>query len=391
MKKSFLVANFGVLLALVAWMAVHPVLSEAPAPEKAAAGAPVTTAPEETSFTVLCYHRFAAHPERFKEPLTEYRLPLVELEWQMQYLKDHGITPISMGQLKDYWFYGKPLPAKPVLLTFDDGDRSIYEVAFPVLRKYGFPGVLFIYTDFIHNQGDSLHLPDIRAMQKAGWALESHTKSHFQLGLEDEKRPTVEFLELLRTELLVPIRFMKEKFDYDTTTLAYPYGIYNEKIVTATRENGYQLAFGVNPKPAYPAANDHTVPPLKLKRNLVTNPIDHEVFAGFFDMKVLHLEAFQPGDGEVIRSHNPWIVVTIKEDIDPSTLQLVLGERPMKFKYDPRTHRLTHRISGRLKPGGHTLILSAVDKVGQKRSYTWYFRVKHESFEPPETNTEHKL
>jgi peptidoglycan/xylan/chitin deacetylase (PgdA/CDA1 family) len=376
--------RIGIFLGMAARLALMPAWGQTALSSATTMVGGPTPVPAETSFTVLCYHRFTAHPEKVTIPLSEYTLPLAEFRWQMQYLKDHGITPISMEQLKDFWFYGTPLPDKPVLLTFDDGFRSIYEVAYPVLQKFKYPGVLFIYTNFIHNEGNSLKYADIKTMRKNGLALESHTKSHLNLGLMDEKTPAAEFKDLLAEELTVPIQFMKEKFDYDTTTLAYAYGVYNEKVLKATQAAGYQLAFTVNPGP-----NDRTVPPLKLKRDLIMNPTNHETFAAFFEPRVLHLGRFQPGDGEVIKSHRPTFVVEIKDDIDPQTIKFTLGEHLMKFVYNPKTRRLTHRIGANLKAGGHMVTLSAVDRAGQTRTITWYFRVKHESFETPEKTMEH--
>jgi peptidoglycan/xylan/chitin deacetylase (PgdA/CDA1 family) len=326
----------------------------------------------DSSFVVLCYHRFVSHPEKFTEKLSEYRFPQAEFQWQMQYLKDHGITPISMKQLKDYWFDGKPLPARPVLLTFDDGFRSLYDVMFPVLQKFKYPGVLFLYTDFIRDQGDSLPLEDIRVMQKYGMELESHTKSHFNLGYIEEKTKADDFSILLEKELSDPLEYIEKEFDYTPTTLAYPYGVYDDRIVEETQKLKYQLAFTVNPGP-----NDRTVPPLKLKRDLILNPISHEAFAALFETKVLHLENVQPDDGEFILTHRPLISMIIQDDVDYKTIKLYIGTAPVSYSYDPKTHVLKHQLKKPLKSGGHFISVEAVDKFGQPRNYTLYFRIKH--------------
>src|SRR5262245_59847516 len=112
---------------LAAWLTTAPGLPAAPgtsdpAPASAAVAASPAKAGEDNPFFVLCYHRFLNHPPGEKErPQAEYEMPTEEFEWQMQYLKDNGFTLISQGQLMSYWFQGKPLPLKPVLLTFDDG------------------------------------------------------------------------------------------------------------------------------------------------------------------------------------------------------------------------------------------------------------------------------
>jgi peptidoglycan/xylan/chitin deacetylase (PgdA/CDA1 family) len=347
---------------------------------------PVSTiALEDNAFVVLCYHRFVAHPEKFKEPLSEYQFPLAEFRWQMQYLKDNGITPISMQQLKDYWFGGKPLPAKSVLLTFDDGFRSLYDVMFPVLKEFKYPGVLFLYTDFIRDK-DALTLGDIKVMQKYGMALESHTKSHPNLGYVEEKQTPKDFAILLTQELSDPVSYIQKEFGYKATTLAYPYGVYNDTIVDETQREDYQLAFTVNPGP-----NDRTVPPLKLKRDLILNPMNHETFAALFESKVLHLDKIKPGDGEFIQTHTPTISMIVKDDVDYKTIRLFLGTAAVSYRYDPQTHELKHQFHKSLKSGGHFISVSATDLNGIKRNYTWYFRIKHFALGVEPSKKEDKL
>lgn len=345
------------------------------------AAPPADTATPETindnGFVVLCYHRFVAHPERFKTALSEYRFPQEEFRWQMQYLKDHNIVPISLQQLKDYWFKGKALPPKAVLLTFDDGFSSLYNVMFPVLQQFKYPGILFLYTDFLKGQGDSLSFEDVKAMQKYGMSLESHTKSHLNLGFVEEKKQPAEFAKLLTEELSVPVSFIRDKFGYTATTLAYPYGVYNDDIIAETKRQNYQLAFTVNAGP-----NDRTVPPLMLKRDLVLNPCSHEAFAALFQPKVLHLAQVQPADGQFILSHEPMISMVIKDAIDYKTIKLSVGTKPIPYHYNPITHVLSHQMKAPLKSGGHFLTVEATDLNGQDRIYTWYFRIKHRGLNP---------
>ncbi len=329
---------------------------------------------KDNGFIVLCYHRFVAKPETVKKPLSVYRMPIEEFKWQMQYLKDQGFKPISMDQLKAYWLEGKPLPDKAVLLTFDDGFRSIYEKAYPVVKEFGYPGVLFLYTDFIRGQSDSLRYSEIEEMQKNGFDLESHTKSHLQLGKEAEKRTSANFKSLVKVELNDPITFIQNKFGVSPKILAYSYGVFNEVVLNQAKESGYQLAFTVNP-----GANDRTVSPLKLRRNLVLNPINHESFKKIFETKVLHLDSFWPGDGELVRDNEPAIRGIIKDDIKPKSIRLQLGDQELPVSYDSKTHQLRYPLKTPLKVGGHMLILEAMDVQGQKRTYSWYFRVKHQN------------
>ena len=160
----------------------------------------------ETTFVVLCYHRFLLLAnDRVGWEQAEYQLPVEDFKWQMQYLKTNGFTPISEQQLMDYWFQGKPLPLKPVLITIDDGFRTVYRDAFPILKSYGYPSVFFLYTKFVENGEaamrrreedpkkyklnlgtEALTFEDILEMQKSGMMVEAHTADHPNLGLENE-------------------------------------------------------------------------------------------------------------------------------------------------------------------------------------------------------------
>jgi peptidoglycan/xylan/chitin deacetylase (PgdA/CDA1 family) len=68
-------------------------------------------------------------------------------EWQMRYLRKH-YAPVSVLEVLEAVESGRSLPRKAVLVTFDDGYREFGEVAWPILRRYGIPAVLFVPTAF---------------------------------------------------------------------------------------------------------------------------------------------------------------------------------------------------------------------------------------------------
>jgi peptidoglycan/xylan/chitin deacetylase (PgdA/CDA1 family) len=358
--------------------------------------APVATSARnfpETPFIVLCYHRFLIHPDERTNPIqAEYQMPLEEFKWQMQYLKDNGFTPVTSQQIKDYWFQGKPLPLKPVLITFDDGFRTVYRDAYPIIKNYHYPSIFFLYTNFIKMgemalkrsqetsepsknkklETEALHDTDILEMQKSGMDFQSHTTNHLNLALESEKRTEDDFLELLRSELTEPISFIEKRFGNKPDMIAFPYGVYSPEILEQTQKAGYVMAFTVNPGP-----NDRSISPLKLRRNLILYPIGHKKFAEMFEDRVLHLENLGPGDGEEITSDTPLISAEVKDDIDPKSIEVHIGDSRLKVHYDPKIRLVRHQLTTPLKQGGHMLTLSATDTEGHHRVYTWYFRIKH--------------
>ena len=88
--------------------------------------------------TVLTYHDVVADPGDDAYAIS--RSAFVE---QMDYLEQHGYQPISLETLNRAYKKQDELPKKAVLITFDDGLKSYYRFAVPVLKTYGYPSVLY--------------------------------------------------------------------------------------------------------------------------------------------------------------------------------------------------------------------------------------------------------
>ena len=271
-------------------------------------------------------------------------------------------------------------------MTFDDGFQSIYEEAYPVVKKYNYPAVLFAYTDFIKWQKGAIRFEEIETMLKNNWTVESHSKSHLHMGKDEEHYAPERFDAILTEELGAPLTFIKEHFNYASNVFAYPYGDYNDDIVAKTSAMGYQLAFGVCPGP-----NDRTVPPLKLHRNLILFPVKHVSFEEIFGNRVLHLSGMYPGDGQLINDHDPTVKAVIMDNVVPSSVDLGIDSHPASYKYDPSTHLLTHRADKKMTSGGHIMTVRAEDAQGQKYTYSWFFRIKHYKKPPADEVGPHEL
>lgn len=92
---------------------------------------------EETKLPVLLYHNVTTAPS------SDMDISPKTFEENIRNIIDSGYTPISASELENYVLSGKPLPEKPIMITFDDGYYSNYEYAFPILKKYGCKAVIF--------------------------------------------------------------------------------------------------------------------------------------------------------------------------------------------------------------------------------------------------------
>lgn len=160
-----------------------------------------------------------------------------EFEEQMEYLYQNGYHTITPDQLMAYLKSGKPLPDKPILITFDDGYLDNYTNAYPILKKYGFTGTIFIVTNFISKDERFMTWDQIKEMQQNGMIFGSHTANHKSL-TSLTKEQVLDELSQSRDEITRQLGKAPKYF-------AYPTGTYNGEIEDMVRKTGYKAAFTI--------------------------------------------------------------------------------------------------------------------------------------------------
>jgi peptidoglycan/xylan/chitin deacetylase (PgdA/CDA1 family) len=166
-------------------------------------------------------------------------------EAQMKFLKDKGYSVLTMDQLFDFLEFKAQVPKKAVVITIDDGWRSAYDLAFPVLRKYGFPATLFIYTDLITGGKKTLNWELVAEMSKNGIDIQCHTKTHRNLALLNEKESFKDYYDAVDRELTESARTIKEKLNKDVKYIAYPYGATNHLVISLLKKYGFRGGFSI--------------------------------------------------------------------------------------------------------------------------------------------------
>jgi len=188
---------------------------------------------------ILCYHRFA---KDCKSPLC---MPAHIFEQQMKYLYENGYRVIGFRQLNDFLEYRHAIPKKSVVISIDDGYRSVYNVCYPILKKYGFHATLFIYTEFINACKNALTWKQLAIMKADGFEIGAHTVSHSDLSRQKEGEDTSAFMNRIEKELRVSKQIIDKKLEQNTIFLAFPYGRYNQNVLEISRRLGYQVAVTV--------------------------------------------------------------------------------------------------------------------------------------------------
>jgi peptidoglycan/xylan/chitin deacetylase (PgdA/CDA1 family) len=207
---------------------------------------------------VLTYHRFA---ENCDSPLC---MPASTFELQMQYLKDNGYHVITAEQLLAFLEYRQRVPEKSVLITMDDGYRSVYDIAYPILKKYGFTATLFIYTSFVGVSRMAITWDQLKEMQMSGFTIGSHSIYHSDLTRPKEGETQQEYLARINEELYGSKKIIDQKLGQNTYFLAYPFGYYDQRSIQTAREAGYKIAMSVKR-----GGNPFYANPLALKRDQI--------------------------------------------------------------------------------------------------------------------------
>ncbi|RQW12086.1 polysaccharide deacetylase [Paenibacillus rhizophilus] len=211
---------------------------------------------------VLMYHHLS------RKPLLPSVLSEDRFAEQMMLLKKDGYHVITMGQYRRFMLADGKVPDNAVLLTFDDGYESFYKLAFPVLRKYGYTAVNFVIVSDVDNPGKGglpkLTWSQMREMKKFGMGFFNHTYDlHYfapvdaeggeepalsaLLYIDDETRSEYneEYYRRVTGDLGLAERRLKEELGNTDSALAFPYGSYNDRVMTAAGSLGIPLTFTV--------------------------------------------------------------------------------------------------------------------------------------------------
>jgi len=197
---------------------------------------------------ILIYHSIAPYTAVMSPLVRRYTVPPESLDQQLRYLHQNGYTVIPFESLVDAMTSASAtLPAKPVVLTFDDGWEDAFREAFPLLLKYNDTATFFVFTNGIGTR-DFMTWPQLAAMQAAGMEIESHSVSHPYLSAITDKIDLWKEIEGSREIIASHLGREPEIF-------AYPFGTYKELDIAILKAAGYRAArtdFGITPEPPLP-------------------------------------------------------------------------------------------------------------------------------------------
>jgi peptidoglycan/xylan/chitin deacetylase (PgdA/CDA1 family) len=159
-----------------------------------------------------------------------------KLTQQMEFLAEQGYSPLTLSDFILILEKKKSAPARPVLLTFDDGYIDNYEQAMPILKRHRFPATIFISPGTIGQEG-KVNWKQIKEMQEAGWDIQPHGMTHPHL-------PELTAVEQ-KEEITQARRQIEQQLGTKADIFCYPFGEFNKQTLTILKEEGFRYAFTI--------------------------------------------------------------------------------------------------------------------------------------------------
>lgn len=178
-------------------------------------------------------------------------------EEHLRYLHDQGYETVFLRDLIETLSTGKPLPEKPIVLTFDDGYIDAYTTIFPLLQKYGFVGEFFVLSTPAHFEAPAyLTWAEMREMAEGGMSIQAHGRDHYDLRNRD--------VDFLVYQILGIKQAVEAHTDQPALFFCYPSGRYDDQVLRVVESAGYWGGVTTDWGATQSLANRYTWPRLRV-------------------------------------------------------------------------------------------------------------------------------
>jgi peptidoglycan/xylan/chitin deacetylase (PgdA/CDA1 family) len=198
------------------------------------APADATTILARQQVPILCYHQLRNWRAKDSQMAKTYIVEETNFRSQIKMLADSGYQTILPDQLYNYLTFGSPLPAKPIMLTFDDTNLDHFTVAAPELEKYGFKGVFFVMTVSL-GRPNYMSKSQVKELSERGHIIGSHSWDH-----QNAKKYTATDWV---TQVEKPARQLGEITGKPVEYFAYPFGLWNQQAIPELKQRNVKAAF----------------------------------------------------------------------------------------------------------------------------------------------------
>lgn len=313
----------------------------------------------------FCYHQV--------EPVTanKFSLTLERFRSQLKYLKDRNYRSLNSDELLLAVASSTAAGGNQVVITFDDGYRTVYDYAFPAMQEFGFKGIVCIYPAFI-GSSKAMSWEQLDELIKAGWSVECHSMSHSNLAAK--YGTPAEEQAFLEHEILASRKIIETRLGNKVKFMVWPYGVYSDRSLKLVRENGFQGAMTVDG-----GSNYQGMSPWQIKRQVIYSTDDMNKFLIRFEMAALPISEHYPAPGQVV-DQLATFSCRIDNLIDYSPEKYVLNAKAtgkkVTFSYDNESRTLKADVATPFSPGNYFIDIYLRDrKTGVTAQHGWLFSI----------------
>lgn len=194
---------------------------------------------------VLAYHDLKPYDLMTKEDKNNQFIDSVEnFEKQMKYISKHNYKTLSMDEFYCWMIKKCNQPKKSVVITLDDGNKSVYEYVLPILKKYNLKATSFVITSRIINNADvgsdynylTKEMIEDSIDKYSGLEFHSHTHNMHR-SINGVTAVNVYNSDQMRDDIMEVENYLSTNF------IAYPFGDYNETYIKVLKEQNYKIGF----------------------------------------------------------------------------------------------------------------------------------------------------
>lgn len=342
--------------------------------------------------TILGYHDFSN-----TKKASEMIISTDKFRKQMEAIRELGLNVITMDDFMAWKRGNKAIADKSVLITIDDGWISVYTDAYPILKEFGYPFTIFLYTNYIDGGNSALTSKMIKEMQKHGCTIGSHSISHPYPGSVKKERAkgTEQFASYLRKEMGGSRKILESKFGGKVTSYAYPGGYVTGEMLPVATESGYEFLFTVLPGKTTSTTSNFTIP-----RYIVLGTHDY-IFRNATSFKATSTSAatdgaivqstphpVSPEPGDLISNRMPTISADLSKvvNIDAQSIVMrVAGFGKVPAAYDAPSKTISWSVNRRLRSRTCQVSVQwrSTGATKYEQPMTWIFRIDREAAYQP--------
>lgn len=313
----------------------------------------------------LCYHQV--------EPTasSRYSLDVEKFRSQLKYFKDRNFRSLNSDELLAAIASDTPAHENLLAITFDDGFKTVFDYAFPVMQEYGFKGIVCIYPSFIGSRL-AMSWEQLDTLIKAGWSVECHSMSHSNLASryqnpEQEK-------SFLEHEIVNSRKLIETRLGNKVKLMVWPYGVYTDRSLLVAKEAGFAGAMTVDG-----GSNYQGLSPWQIKRQVIYSSDDMNKFLIRCGMAALPVSQQYPAPGQVVEQLATFSCV-IDGLSDYSTEKYVLNAKAtgkkVSFNFNNATRTLSASVNQPFSAGNYFIDVYLRDKkTGVTAQHGWLFNI----------------